>query len=216
VGWECAWLLALVVLYQQFAPSPCYRYVLAWLRNIDLSYIATAVSADLISPGFSLWTFSPVLLPGIVGAYRLIRARRWREFVVPLTVAVSFIVGYSLFPVSLVWRHEGWPADLAPFDYSVNVSLVGPEGKEGKVVAQYAGSPLGSFGALSRWTQGLNYRDNHALAVPADVPPGDYELRVLMYDWRDGKPPPVRNAPDGSPRDHAVIARVHISPVSSH
>jgi hypothetical protein len=53
----------------------------------------------------------------------------------------------SLFPVSLVWSHQGWPADLAPFDYSVNVSLVSPEGR---VVAQYAGSPLGTFGAMSR------------------------------------------------------------------
>jgi hypothetical protein len=118
----------------------------------------------------------------------------------------------SMLPVSLVWSHEGWPADLAPFDASVNVSLFS---LEGKVIAQYAGSPLGTFGAMSRWTPGTSYRDNHALAVPADAPPGDYELRVLIYDWRDGKALPVRSAPDGSPRDQASIARVHVAPASS-
>jgi hypothetical protein len=124
----------------------------------------------------------------------------------------STVQAGSMLPVSLVWTHEGWPADLAPFDYGVNVSLVGPEGQ---VIAQYAGSPLGSFGAMSRWAPGTSVRDNHALAVPADAPSGDYELRVLIYDWRDGKPLLIRHAPDSSPRDQTSIARVHVVPASS-
>jgi hypothetical protein len=138
-------------------------------------------------------------------------AARLTGFDLPPGSTGSTIRAGSMLPVSLVWTHEGWPADLTPFDYGVNISLVSADGR---VVAQYAGSPLGTFGAMSRWTPGASYRDNHALAVPADAPPGDYELRVLVYDWRDGRPLPIRNAPDGSPRDYAVIERVHILTLS--
>src|SRR5260221_14329872 len=29
----------------------------------------------------------------------------------------------DVLPVSLLWRHDAWPADVFPFDYSINVSL---------------------------------------------------------------------------------------------
>jgi hypothetical protein len=111
----------------------------------------------------------------------------------------------SMLPVSLLWRHDGWPGDLPPFDYSVNVSLIS---KDGEAVAQRAEQPLGTFGPMTLWTPGGYYRDNHALEIPATLPPGDYELWVLVFDWRDGKNLPIRNA---SGADHVVIATTRVT-----
>jgi hypothetical protein len=113
----------------------------------------------------------------------------------------------DMLPVSLLWRHDGWPDDLSPFDYSVNVSLID---RTGAAVAQRAEAPLGSFGAMSLWQPGGFYRDNHALQLPENLPPGDYDLWVLIFDWRDGSPLPVRNASAGDPETHALIATLRV------
>jgi hypothetical protein len=112
----------------------------------------------------------------------------------------------SILPVSLVWQHDGWPANLAPFDYGVNVSLINTEGV---VVAQRAGSPVGSFGAMSRWTPEKLYRDNHGLELRPDLPPGEYKLTVLLYDWRNNTRLPVRSVEGGA--DHVVLATIRVA-----
>lgn len=112
----------------------------------------------------------------------------------------------SLLPVSLLWRHDGWPADLAPFDYGVNVSLIN---QDGVMVAQRAGSPIGSFGAMSRWVADRVYRDNHVLEIPANLPPGEYKLWVMLYDWRNSARLPIRNL--ASAADHVVLATIHVT-----
>jgi hypothetical protein len=113
----------------------------------------------------------------------------------------------SLLPVSLLWWHDGWPDDVVPFDYSVNVSLID---STGAAVAQRAEAPLGSFGAMSSWLPSGYYRDNHALQLPDDLPPGEYDLWVLIFDWRDGSPLPVRNARAGDSPTHALIATLRV------
>jgi hypothetical protein len=114
----------------------------------------------------------------------------------------------TLLPVSLLWRHDGWSGDVPPFDYSVNVSLID---RNGVTVAQRAAQPVGTFAPMSLWVPGGYYRDNHALELPADLPPGDYELWVLIYNWSSRTNLPVRNAPAGEPGDHVVITTVHVS-----
>jgi hypothetical protein len=110
----------------------------------------------------------------------------------------------DLLPASLLWRHDGWPADLEPFDYSVNLSLID---KDGVTQAQRAVGPQGTFGKMSLWVPGGYYRDNHALALRPDLPPGDYELWALVFDWRNGgKPLPLRNRPG----QHVIIAKIHV------
>ncbi len=114
----------------------------------------------------------------------------------------------GVLPVSLMWRFDGWPAGKAPFDYSVNVSLIDPNGA---VVpgAQRAGTPLGTFGLMSRWATGDYYRDNHGLAVPVDLPPGVYHVWVLVYNWADNSrlPLSVNGAAVG---DHIELMEVKI------
>ncbi|HLY25234.1 MAG TPA: hypothetical protein VKQ72_02770, partial [Aggregatilineales bacterium] len=114
----------------------------------------------------------------------------------------------NILPVSLLWRHDQWPIGLQPFDYSVNVSLVSPAGN---VVAQRAGPPVGGFGQISQWASGSYYRDNHALALPSDLAPGEYELWVVVYNWQDNSRLPIRNMP-GNSEDHVVIAHIQVAP----
>ncbi|MCC7450839.1 MAG: hypothetical protein IT324_25715, partial [Anaerolineae bacterium] len=53
--------------------------------------------------------------------------------------------------------------------------------------------------------------DNHALEVPADVPPGKYDVWVLLFDWRDGQRLPLRNAKSGLPADHLVLTTITVT-----
>jgi hypothetical protein len=138
----------------------------------------------------------------------------WPEIPVRADFGAAALVGVDLprgttilpgeaLPISLLWRHDGWPADLEPFDYSVNVTLID---RDGLTRAQRAGTPLGSFGHMSAWVPGGYYRDNHALLTPEDLPSGEYDVWVLVFDWRTGEPLPLR---DGS-GTHVVIATLRV------
>ncbi|GAB4552074.1 MAG: hypothetical protein OHK0023_19610 [Anaerolineae bacterium] len=106
-------------------------------------------------------------------------------------------------PVSLLWTHEGW-VDRAPFDYSINLTLVN---RAGETVAQRVAQPLGTFGGMSLWERGGYYRDHHALTLPADLPNGEYDLWLLLVDWRDGKPLPIVGAGDA---EYLTLATIRI------
>ncbi len=105
----------------------------------------------------------------------------------------------AVLPVSLLWRFEGWPSDTDKFDYSVNISLIAPDIG---TVAQRSGTPQGTFGRMSEWVAGGFYRDNHALQVPDK--PGEYEIWIVVYDWRDNTRLAVAVA------DHLVLASVRV------
>jgi hypothetical protein len=145
------------------------------------------------------------------------RVPPWPQYPVNANFGAATLVGFDLprgttikrgmmLPVALLWRHEGW-GDVPPFDYSINVSLIN---KEGAAVAQRAQPPLATFGPMSQWVDGGYYHDNHALEVPANLPPGDYELWVLIFDWRDGHRLPVRSA-TGATGDHVMIATIRVT-----
>jgi len=105
----------------------------------------------------------------------------------------------AVLPVSLLWRFEGWSQGADKFDYSVNISLIAPDVG---TVAQRSGTPQGTFGRMSEWVAGGFYRDNHALEVPNK--PGEYEIWIVVYDWRDNTRLPVARA------DHLVLASVRV------
>ncbi len=118
----------------------------------------------------------------------------------------TFKPGDSL-PVSMLWYHQGWPSDLAPFEYSFNLSLIDKSG----VAAAQEVAPLGwTFAPLPSWPKGVYYRDNRAVELPPDLAPGDYDLWALLFDWRDSSRLRVRNAASGAPTDHVVIAKIHV------
>ncbi len=143
----------------------------------------------------------------------------WPQYQADADFGAAKLVGYDLprgteimrgtmLPVSLLWRHDGWPGNLEPFDYSVNVSLISAEGA---AVAQHAAQPLGTFAPMSHWVSGGYYRDNHALELPASLAPGDYELWVLIFDWRNGKNLPIDDGTGKPPGDHLVITKIRVT-----
>lgn len=74
----------------------------------------------------------------------------------------------------------------------VFVHLLGPDGQ---VLAQSDSEPGGGFTPTTRWKQGELIPDTHRLTLPADLPPGEYELRAGMYEPRPGETPAFRNLP---------------------
>jgi 4-amino-4-deoxy-L-arabinose transferase-like glycosyltransferase len=80
--------------------------------------------------------------------------------------------------VRLIWQ------SLTPLTTSekIFVHLVGPDGA---LLTQSDALPAGGYG-VEQWVEGEVVIDEHALALPPDLPPGDYRLRVGMYDPATG------------------------------
>jgi hypothetical protein len=82
-------------------------------------------------------------------------------------------------PVQLSWQAT------APHRkrYTTFVHLVGPAG----LMAQHDQEPFGGFYPTSDWLTGISVTDHSPLALPADLPPGEYQLWVGLYDSNTGQ-----------------------------
>ncbi|MBN1287733.1 MAG: hypothetical protein JXB47_20200, partial [Anaerolineae bacterium] len=109
------------------------------------------------------------------------------------------LVGYDqtqdgkMVNLSLVWRTLSKPS----IDYNVGLFLLDAAGVP---VAERHSAPVGGFGHTSQWEPGQAWRDNHALRLPA---PGEYTLRLILYNWQDGARLPV-TGPDGADWGDAI------------
>jgi hypothetical protein len=106
----------------------------------------------------------------------------------------------EVLPVSLTWR----ALEVPDGDYTVFVHLI--DAGE-RVWAQHDGQPAGGWRPTSSWQPGEEITDHHGLALPADIPPGEYFLAVGLYDASTGQRLPV-TVPGAAPTD-----RVEIGPV---
>ena len=113
-------------------------------------------------------------------------------------------------------QHPGGLLDLAltwearakvSADYSVFVHLVS---KDGRLVAQQDGAPVGGFSPTSTWSAGNTVQDRHALLLPGDVGPGQYEVWLGLYNPATGERVPVRLA-DGTSADHVVLTDIEVA-----
>jgi hypothetical protein len=102
----------------------------------------------------------------------------------------------AVLPLSLVWS----PLTPIDMDYNVSVRLVD---ENGNLPAQRDGPFQDTFGFTSRWEPGRQYRDNHGLQLPANLPPGRYTLQVAVYAWQTGERLPVFSS-DGAPLGDSV------------
>jgi hypothetical protein len=68
-------------------------------------------------------------------------------------------------------------------DYTVFVHLLDAEGT---TVAQGDGPPLDGAWPTSLWPTGYRLQDLHVITLSADLPPGDYELLVGLYEPSTG------------------------------
>ena len=90
-------------------------------------------------------------------------------------------------------------------DYTVFVHLLGPfnPATGGPVWAQHDGQPLGGQYPTHSWLTGRVVKDRHVLTLPPDMPPGEYQVEVGLYDLASGMRLPVI-PPDGM-RDTRIL-----------
>ncbi len=112
-----------------------------------------------------------------------------RKFNAPPSVAP----GHTL-SVALWWTAEQVP----PLDYSVSVFLLDATGT---LAAQHDGAPLEG---TSTWQPGELKYDIHPVALPASLPPGEYQLGVKIYWYGDRQPLPVQMA------DYALLGTITV------
>ncbi len=109
----------------------------------------------------------------------------------------------DILPVSLLWETIVRPQE----NYTIALLLVRDE----QLVAQRDSFPANHFEFTSAWRAGSLHRDNHGVALPPDLPPGDYELWLALYWWQE----PSRRLPvttrNGDPiGDHLVLETIEI------
>jgi hypothetical protein len=108
---------------------------------------------------------------------------------------------------SLYWQAEEMVGD----DYMVFIQLLD---REGRLRAQLDRQPVGGFRPTSTWQPGETVRDNYGLELPADLPPGDYQLIAGLYLPASMERLTITSA-DGVPLgDFATLDMITVEPLS--
>ncbi len=109
----------------------------------------------------------------------------------------------DILPVSLLWQAT---APIAQ-DYTVGLLLMDDD----RLIAQRDSFPVNFFAPTQSWRPGSLHRDNHGLTLPDDLPPGEYELWVVLYWWQTPNERLPVTGPDGQPLgDHVILTTITI------
>ena len=107
-------------------------------------------------------------------------------------------------PGEVVQAQLVWTADATPArPYKVFLHLIAADGS---LVAQRDAEPVGGSRPTTTWMPGEEVVDNHGLLMPPDLPPGDYALRLGLYDAFD---PAIRLAVEGA--DSLLLTTVTVA-----
>lgn len=100
--------------------------------------------------------------------------------------------------LTLVWRAAGGPT----LDrWKVFTHLLDANSQ---VVAQRDAEPADNLRPTTGWQKGEQVEDNYGIAIPADLPPGNYTLEIGMYDGDR------RSVFDGK-TDHLLLGQVQVT-----
>jgi hypothetical protein len=103
-----------------------------------------------------------------------------------------------------------WQALAASGDErSVLVQLID---RNGAIVAQADGPPARGGRPTSQWQSGDTVIDSRQVALPADLPPGEYTLVFGMYRWPSLERLPMRSGGTRQPDDVARLSITVIHP----
>ena len=81
--------------------------------------------------------------------------------------------------MTLFWQSVTGPTQMS---HTVFMHLLGPAKADGSVTwAGHDSPPLGNTYPTTRWSQGEIIVDRHTLTVPADAPPGVYQIETGIY-----------------------------------
>jgi hypothetical protein len=83
-------------------------------------------------------------------------------------------------PVEFVWQ----PLQSLQTDYNLFLQLLAADGS---LAAQHDSPPNAGYTPTSTWPPGQSMLDRHALAVPFDLPAGDYRLIAGLYNPATGQ-----------------------------
>jgi hypothetical protein len=103
--------------------------------------------------------------------------------------------------VALLWHALAAPGS----DYKVFVHLLAPDGQ---VPVQDDAKPVYWFYPTMDWQAGDYVRDGHVLALPADLPRGDYTLAIGMYLEATGDRLPAYDAEGTRLPDERMVLQI--------
>ncbi len=116
------------------------------------------------------------------------------EISVPHTLSFATddvsLLGYDLTPTTIRPGDMGWltlfwqAKQGVPRDYVIGIRLLTPNAQE---ITYWLGRPVYSGYATSNWIRGQLVQDPWELLVPAEVPPGDYQLELMLFDSKTGE-----------------------------
>jgi hypothetical protein len=113
-------------------------------------------------------------------------------------------------PVVLYWK----AMEQAPSNLSIYFHLLAPDGS---LIWQEDGGAAHGDRPVHSWVEGETIVDPHTIALPHDLPPGDYRLVAGLYDWQTGERLPVI-IPDSVERsaDHVEVATLQVGYPGTH
>jgi hypothetical protein len=152
------------------------------------------VVADFeIAPGRAVWQPSARLDANLGGLARI----------TGYDVSAAGVTPGDEWQLHLYWQTLA----LMEKDYTVFVHVVD---EAGRIVAQTHVPPARGFHPTSRWGTGASLRDSYRLTIPEETPPGDYYIRVGLYDPVTGARLSLLDAA-GQPVDNEVnVTQLHI------
>jgi 4-amino-4-deoxy-L-arabinose transferase-like glycosyltransferase len=196
-----------------------------WVETVDLAVPAGAAVPAVLAAQFSL--FEPyfgeivtstdaagypaaplfpgtTLVPASTARAGPAAAAAFGEFGAIEAITHTIATPGQSLDIALAWRANG----RADRDYTVFLHLMGPDDK---LWAQHDGPPDGGNYPTSRWVPGTRFEETRRLALPADMPDGEYRLMAGLYEPTSLTRAPARDA-DGRPARHDAVevARVRI------
>ncbi len=106
--------------------------------------------------------------------------------------------------VSLSWRS----LERIGTDYSVFVHLIDGDNR---VWTQQDSQPVGGSRPTSSWKPGEEISDNHGLALPPDIPAGEYQMELGLYDARTGQRLTLVTDQEGLVEDRVLVGPVVVA-----
>ena len=105
--------------------------------------------------------------------------------------------------LTLMWHARG----RQDRDWAVFIHLVDADET---IVAEDNTPPLGGAFPMTQWVAGDWVRDTHTLIIPADLPPGEYRLRVGLFDLATGERAGVFSRGGRLLGDHHLVTELQV------